>query len=153
MLNPNTQCDHIRRWGLWEWSGHEVEPSWVELMSGELPPPCHPVRIQWKDSPVWTGKSILIRHYLYQCLDFGLPSLQICRKDTTCFGVSVRHCGCQNRALFPALIESPVLTSSGVRILCILFSKAQVDNRWQNDQAFLGRIRHERCARSLLDNL
>ena len=70
MLKPNPQCGGVWRSGLWEMT---VEPSWMGLVLLKKrtqkaplpltpsPLPLPPLRIQQKDSHLWTREQALIR--------------------------------------------------------------------------------------------
>ena len=78
--NPNSKCDGIRKWGLWEVIRVvRMESSWMVLVpyKGQKRP-------EFSSSAEWgqrwePGKS-LIRHQISWCLDLGLPNHQNCEK-------------------------------------------------------------------------
>ena len=80
-------CEPIRRRGLWVWWGYESGMNGISTLmrrdqrvwSFSLSA-YHHVRIQKEDSTLQTRKQILSRHWIYQCLDFGLSSLQNCER-------------------------------------------------------------------------
>ena len=79
--NPNSKCDGIRKWGLWEVIRVvRMESSWMVLVpyKGQKRP-------EFSSSAEWgqrwePGKS-LIRHQISWCLDLGLPKHQNCEKS------------------------------------------------------------------------
>ena len=77
MLKPNPQSDSIRRWGLLEWLDHKggalANGISALIKEGQRAPyPSHHVRLQQKDSCLWTRKQAFTRLRIFWCLDLGL---------------------------------------------------------------------------------
>ena len=56
---------------LWGWIPHDKN----SVLKGRDQSPLHHVRTQPEDVHLKTRKTVLIRHWISQCLDLGLPSL------------------------------------------------------------------------------
>lgn len=82
MSIPNPQCDGIGIvWPLWgEGQDSGFSALIRDLLESSLIPGCH-LRTQEREAVYqWTRKGILIRHWICQRLDLGLPSLQKSKK-------------------------------------------------------------------------
>jgi hypothetical protein len=82
----NSNAEAIRRWDFGSWLSHESKAliSGISALLKEsprnIPHPSYCVKTQHEHGHLWLRKQTVSRHQVYQCLNFGLPRFQICKK-------------------------------------------------------------------------